>query len=268
MRWIALSAAAAGLAAVSALAFWSGPTGAPLPFAPIETVTVAGGTISYRPFGNFELAGKASTPRAIPVRVEGFEMMKYQVTRAHYAACATAGACAPVPDTGGDPELPQTQVNWKEASAFAGWYARITAEPWRLPTDQEWQLAAAERYGDAVADPGDLDPGERMLARYKAGVLLRGSANPALRPAGGFGLNSNGIADLSGNVWEWTDGCMATGRLDADGTVATSAPNCWVRIAGGRHRAAIVDFIRDARAGGCAVGLPPDHLGFRLVRGR
>jgi len=39
-----------------------------------------------------------------------------------------------------------------------------------------------------------------------------------------------------------------------------------VRIAGGRHRAAIIDFVRDASVGGCAVGLPPDHLGFRLVR--
>jgi hypothetical protein len=34
----------------------------------------------------------------------------------------------------------------------------------------------------------------------------------------------------------------------------------------GQHRAYVTDFIRDARAGGCAVGVPPDNLGFRLVR--
>jgi hypothetical protein len=28
----------------------------------------------------------------------------------------------------------------------------------------------------------------------------------------------------------------------------------------------VTDFIRDARAGGCAVGTPPANLGFRLVR--
>jgi hypothetical protein len=28
----------------------------------------------------------------------------------------------------------------------------------------------------------------------------------------------------------------------------------------------VVDFIRDARAGGCGVGVPPSNLGFRLVR--
>jgi hypothetical protein len=27
----------------------------------------------------------------------------------------------------------------------------------------------------------------------------------------------------------------------------------------------VTDFIRDPKAGGCAVGVPPDNLGFRLV---
>ncbi|TNC43206.1 formylglycine-generating enzyme family protein, partial [Rubellimicrobium rubrum] len=32
------------------------------------------------------------------------------------------------------------------------------------------------------------------------------------------------------------------------------------------HRAAVIDFVRDASSGGCAAGVPPHHLGFRLVR--
>jgi len=35
---------------------------------------------------------------------------------------------------------------------------------------------------------------------------------------------------------------------------------------GSMHRAYVTDFIRDARAGGCASGTPPTNLGFRLVR--
>ena len=42
--------------------------------------------------------------------------------------------------------------------------------------------------------------------------------------------------------------------------------NCGVRVAEGAHRAYVTDFIRDARAGGCASGVPPNNLGFRLVR--
>jgi hypothetical protein len=39
-----------------------------------------------------------------------------------------------------------------------------------------------------------------------------------------------------------------------------------VRVVQGQHRAYVTDFIRDARAGGCAAGIPPSNLGFRLVR--
>jgi hypothetical protein len=54
--------------------------------------------------------------------------------------------------------------------------------------------------------------------------------------------------------------------LGASGAVAKTNANCGVRIAEGAHRAYVTDFIRDARAGGCAAGTPPDNLGFRLVR--
>jgi hypothetical protein len=38
-----------------------------------------------------------------------------------------------------------------------------------------------------------------------------------------------------------------------------------VRVVEGQHRSYVTDFIRDARAGGCAAGIPPTNLGFRLV---
>ncbi|MEY8837918.1 formylglycine-generating enzyme family protein [Cribrihabitans sp. XS_ASV171] len=237
---------------------------APPPFVPPETVEIAAGEVAWRPLGSFALDGKSRTPREMPVRVEGFSIMKYQVSRAQYAVCVSEGACEPVAAVGG--HLPQTQVNWADATAFARWYSDRTGEVWRLPSEAEWRRAAAERYGDAAPDPEARDPGERMLAQYRSGTLLRGIASPSLRPAGGFGVNSMGVADISGNVWEWTTDCMENGTLNADGTIAESEPYCWVRVAGGIHRAAIVDFVRDASVGGCAVGLPPDHLGFRLVR--
>jgi hypothetical protein len=36
----------------------------------------------------------------------------------------------------------------------------------------------------------------------------------------------------------------------------------------GFHRTYMSNFIRDGKSGGCAVGTPPDNLGFRLVRDR
>ena len=54
--------------------------------------------------------------------------------------------------------------------------------------------------------------------------------------------------------------------LDSNGDTLSKNPNCGVRVAEGQHRSYVTDFIRDARAGGCAAGLPPSNLGFRLVR--
>ena len=42
--------------------------------------------------------------------------------------------------------------------------------------------------------------------------------------------------------------------------------NCGVRVVEGLHRAYMSNFVRDGKSGGCAVGTPPEHLGFRLVR--
>lgn len=235
------------------------------PFDPPEMVRVATGEIAFRPLGNFALSGKTRTPRVVQTTVPGFDIMKYQVTGAQYAACVADGACEGARLVA--PDAPQTGVNWQDATAFAQWYSQQTGASWRLPSDVEWQLAAAERYGDSAPDPAAADPGAQMLASYENGATLRLKADPALYAAGTFGLNSNGLADVSGNIWEWTDGCMQTGTLTEDGRVAKTDPYCGVRIAGGVHRAAVIDFVRDASGGGCAVGLPPDHLGFRLVRG-
>jgi hypothetical protein len=50
------------------------------------------------------------------------------------------------------------------------------------------------------------------------------------------------------------------------GRTVKQTQNCGVRVAEGAHRAYVTDFIRDARAGGCASGRPPTNLGLRLVR--
>jgi formylglycine-generating enzyme required for sulfatase activity len=79
-------------------------------------------------------------------------------------------------------------------------------------------------------------------------------------------VNEHGIEDLAGNVWEWTSTCFVRSRMDAAGNAGKPTVNCGVRVAEGAHRAYVTDFIRDARAGGCAQGVPPANLGFRLVR--
>ncbi len=251
---LGLAALAAGLALL--------PHGAAVPLPP--TVTLSGDW-DWRPSGDWRRDGLRVDAPLTRLDAAPVEIMTYPVGRDDYAACVAAGACL-ASAVAGEGDLPQTEVNWRDAHAYAGWLSRQTGYAWRLPTDAEWQRAAAERFRDRPEADTAADPSRRWLADYAA---TAGADRPdaTLRPRGSFGVNSRGIADIAGNVWEWTDSCVENVKLGADDRVLQRSEFCGARVVEGQHRTALIDFVRDARAGGCAVGLPPDHLGFRLVKG-
>jgi formylglycine-generating enzyme required for sulfatase activity len=75
---------------------------------------------------------------------------------------------------------------------------------------------------------------------------------------GHFGVNDVGVADIAGNVWEWTDSCFQNGTVSADGSLIVARSDyCGVRAVQGKHRGFVIDFVRDARSGGCGAGVPP-----------
>ncbi|UWQ45695.1 formylglycine-generating enzyme family protein [Leisingera aquaemixtae] len=256
---------AAGLAAAIGLpGLWFSKATDPESLA--ETVFIKADTIAYRPIGNFHRNGKSVVPPEQQRHVGAFEIMKYQVSGAEYAACVAASACKEADSAPAEASLPQTHVSWHDAAAYAEWYSKETGHSWRLPDEAEWQLAAAEIFGDEAVETDGGDPAQRWLRQYARGVTLRGLPGPAQGPKSEPGANSNGLTGLGGNIWEWTGGCMQNGEVRKDGSLELSDPYCSARITGGRHRAVVIDFIRDASVGGCAVGLPPDYLGFRLVK--
>jgi formylglycine-generating enzyme required for sulfatase activity len=233
-----------------------------------DVVEIAPGAVQYRASGEFTRAGR---PVAAPLtRVEmpaPLAIMRHQVAAADYRRCVDAGACRPPAGAGAAPDRPVVGVSWRDAEAYAAWFTKTTGERWRLPTDTEWAHAAGSRF----SDDGDVvdadDPSRRALARYSREAALKDDREErGVVPFGSFGMNEHGIADLSGNVWEWTATCYVRTVLDDAGAAIAATTNCGVRIAEGRHRAYVTDFVRDARAGGCAAGVPPTHLGFRLVR--
>ncbi|WP_024518979.1 SUMF1/EgtB/PvdO family nonheme iron enzyme [Bradyrhizobium sp. Tv2a-2] len=229
-------------------------------------VELAPGALSYRAAGEFTRDGKVVEAPLLSIHVSGpLSIMQHQVSSADYQACVDDGVChALAHDVVISPERPAVQVNWHDASAYAAWLSRKTGGRYRLPTDQEWALAARSRFLDDGVTVDAANPAQRWIARYDREAVR--DADTATRSFGTFGINENGLSDLSGNVWEWTATCFTRSVLGASGAVAKTNANCGVRIAEGAHRAYVTDFIRDARAGGCAAGTPPDNLGFRLVR--
>jgi formylglycine-generating enzyme required for sulfatase activity len=230
-------------------------------------VEVPPGVLSYRSAGDFTRAGKqAAAPLQTVTFTQPIAIMKHQVSSAAYQICVDDGGCRPMrPGAIVDSAYPVVQVSWHDAEAYAKWLSRKTGEAYRLPTDEEWAFAAGSRFKDDGMPVDNSDPAKRWIARYER-EADRATTDTATRPFGGFGHNEHGVLDLGGNVWEWTSTCFVRTVLDDDGRVVSKNPNCGVRIAEGQHRSYVTDFVRDARAGGCAAGLPPTNLGFRLVR--
>jgi formylglycine-generating enzyme required for sulfatase activity len=224
------------------------------------------GQMAYRLAGDFTRAGKQAEAPLATLRIAApLAIMRHQVSAADYQHCVEDGACRPL-DRGVviAADRPAVQVSWNDASAYAGWLSRKSGDHYRLPTDEEWAFAAGGKFRDDGLPVDAQDPSKRWLSRYERESEL--TTDTEAHVFGRFGVNENGLADLAGNVWEWTDTCFVRSALDDAGRTIRSNANCGVRVAEGAHRAYVTDFIRDARAGGCAAGTPPSNLGFRLVR--
>jgi formylglycine-generating enzyme required for sulfatase activity len=262
-------ACVAGLAsplAVAPLVMQNGAPGAGLRDQQ-AVVELHAGSISYRVNGDFTRAGKQAEAPLASLRFDKpLFIMQHQVSSVDYRRCVEDGACRAL-DRGVVIAIdrPAVQVSWHDADSYAGWLSRKTGETWRLPTDEEWAFAAGSLFRDDGVAVDDNDPSKRWIARYER-EADRAPSDAGTRPFGSFGVNQNGLLDIGGNVWEWTSTCFVRTVLDDAGAAVSKSPNCGVRIVEGQHRAYVTDFIRDAKAGGCAVGVPPDNLGFRLVR--
>ncbi|MDX1964613.1 MAG: formylglycine-generating enzyme family protein [Pirellulales bacterium] len=108
----------------------------------------------------------------------------------------------------GTGDQPVVGISWHEAQAYARWVGK------RLPTDAEWVKAAAW--------PVPVAGNRLKQRRYPWGdAMERGRANlwelglgkiAAVHEFSG-GSTINGIQQLIGNVWEWTDGEFRAARI-------------------------------------------------------
>ena len=186
---------------------------------------------------------------------------KHEVTIAGWEQCVAAGACDHRPRKrryqGAD--HPVTGVNWRDARQYVRWLSEVTGRGFRLPRASEWDYLAKDVVEQEVKKLWD-DPRLAWAADY-ANYGLR--QPKATRPVGHFSENRQGIFDLDGNVWEWTDTCW----LNEDrGSSRETIENCGgSRILAGAHKTYQSEFIRQVPVGGCSIGFPPANIGFRLV---
>lgn len=185
------------------------------------------------------------------------QVQRYEVTVDEWNRCHVDGGCILKLRTrpGLDPTTtPATGLSYLDVNEYLRWFNAATGHEFRLPTIAEWEQMASSVLPEEP-DPIFTDPSLTWASAY----LIEGIAPRALKPQGSFSISPEGIADLDGSVWEWTQDCYAgsNGEIDPD--------RCPAFFVGGEHLAAIPFLVRDPARGGCAVGSPPAHLGMRLV---
>lgn len=151
------------------------------------------------------------------VRVETFYLDITEVTVSAYRMCVRAGACSP-PATyepqgtqdrrycnynrPGADDHPVNCVSWYQARAYCAWRGG------RLPTEEEWEYAA-RGVGRSKYPWGNEAPNAQLC--WKRLDNNPCTASTCTCPVGGFGktllgkADPSGVADLAGNVLEWTD---------------------------------------------------------------
>ncbi|HUY77515.1 MAG TPA: SUMF1/EgtB/PvdO family nonheme iron enzyme, partial [Ktedonobacterales bacterium] len=135
-----------------------------------------------------------------------FQIARYPVTVAEYACAVRAGA-AKEPPKGTYNSLtwqdqlqrldhPAVGVSWFDAITYVTWLAKTTGQPWRLPTEAEWEKAAR-------GTDGRIYPWGDAWDKSRANTSDGGPGTTT--PVGTYhsGASPYGAQDLAGNVWEW-----------------------------------------------------------------
>ena len=200
---------------------------------------------------------------------------RYEVTVAQYRSFVQATGY-PVADEralDGPLDHPVTHVSWPDALAYARWLERtlrdwaetppelrrLLREGWRisLPSEVEWEKAA--RGTDGRIYPWGDEP-RRDRANY---------ASTGTTPVGGFVCAEcpYGLADMSGNVWEWTRSPYQPYPYDpTDDGDDLESDALWVMRGG-----SFGDDPRQVRAavrGGADPGVRRPFIGFRVALSR
>lgn len=148
-----------------------------------------------------------------PMRVDGFSIGQHPVTVAEYACAVRANAVRepPTREYSGKKTDWQTQlahldhpvvcVSWENAVAYTRWLASATGQPWRLPTEAEWEKMAR---WDAPRGHSRIYPWGDTFDRTRCNT--RESGIGTTTPVGCYptGASPYQAQDMAGNVWEWT----------------------------------------------------------------
>ncbi|WP_415906510.1 SUMF1/EgtB/PvdO family nonheme iron enzyme [Neptuniibacter sp. QD72_48] len=230
--------------------------------------TLYGPDMVVLPSGNFRMGDQAGIgdDNEKPVHVvtikKPFALSRFEVTFAEYDAFAKATRRA-LPDDGGwgRGNRPVINVTWRDAVAYTRWLSGETGQPYRLPTEAEWEYAA--RAGSLTTYWWGNELKENMAACAGCGSQWDGQQTA---PVGSFPANEWGLHDMTGNVDEWVADCYLENYASApiDGS-AYQKRACKNRVMRGGSWFEIERLIRPASRYRHPIDSKRNSWGFRVA---
>ena len=223
-----------------------------------EMVTLEGGTFTMgSPKGEEGRDDDEGPQHEVPLAT--FAIGKHEVTFDEWDLCVADAGCAWTDDDGwGRGRRPVINVSWDDAQAYVTWLSRETGQPYRLPSEGEWEYAARAKtttrysWGDDPPTPEQANFGRNVSKTTEVGSY---PANPW------------GLYDMQGNVWEWVEDCYHDSYAGApnNGSAWTKG-NCIRRVRRGGSWGNGPDDLRSASRDGFIHSFRNFGIGFRVAK--
>lgn len=232
------------------------------------TVDVYGPDMVALPSGRFQMGdnhamGDDNEQPLHAVTIEHpFALSRYEVTFAQYDMFARATQRKlPSDEDWGRANRPVINISWLDAQAYTAWLAKQTGQPYRLPTEAEWEYAA--RAGTQTAFSWGNEPQSGFAVCDECSSDWGGSQTA---PVGSQRPNAWGLYDMSGNVSEWVEDCYAPNYNGApDNGAARQADGCHYRAMRGGSWFDIVRLMRPAGRYRHPASASQNDWGFRVA---
>ena len=186
------------------------------------------------PAGRFVMGWDGDPPEQNPPTevtvARPFAIGRMEVTTGQYEACVRAGGCDPLGerfwfDERADRDrFPVTHTSYSDIRRYLSWLTGRTGHAYRLPSEAEWEYAAAGGT-DGLRWFGDRPIPDGQVNCYDCpGDPWRGVA-----PVAQFPPNPYGLYDMLGNVSEFVADCWRDSHAGRPETAAVFSP-CMTRF--------------------------------------
>ena len=172
---------------------------------------------------------------------------------------------------------PVVCVSWNDAAEFCKWLSRKEGQPYRLPTEAEWEYACragtTTRYAcgddpESLAQSGNVADGtfRTKFPNHGGETLIAADGYQFTVPVGRFRPNAFGLYDMHGNAWEWCADWYAADYYAWADTVDPLGPGLGTeRVVRGGSWVVIPSFARSAYREGRAPDNRRSGVGFRVA---